>query len=173
MSTILEGFCISIFLVFTCVKGTLSIECFDCSGKIEYCNKTETTKTCHGSQFSCLLRFSSTKVWVIENGRLVSEIQERVSKTCAVESRLYCEDQKKIDPNMDYCKAHWCYKDRCNFELKQAGSDTLTNNKIDPYGWYRTTSSARKNHSETKALTVWLVCICNAIFIRNIGDTVR
>ena len=96
--------CPSIIFRHKNISGILSIECYHCSGKIEYCNKTRTTKTCQGSHFSCLLRFGSTEVWMIKNGKLVSEIQDRVSKTCAVESRSYCEDQKKIDPNLKYCK---------------------------------------------------------------------
>ena len=62
--------------------------------------------TCGGPQYSCLLRFGSTRIRVIKNGVLDYDILSTVTKQCAVESSSYCATQREIDPkilNCDVC----------------------------------------------------------------------
>uniref|UniRef100_A0A7M5X647 Uncharacterized protein n=1 Tax=Clytia hemisphaerica TaxID=252671 RepID=A0A7M5X647_9CNID len=142
MDKIQEYFKILFWLTF--ITDSLSIECYECSGTHTYCNNSRKTTTCDGPQYSCLLSSSTTRVQVIKNGALGNEILTSVTKSCGVETQSsYCKDKQDMDPNMLLCQTNWCYKDFCNFDLKDIKKGAkIQTNQVDPYGWHKTSGAA-------------------------------
>ncbi|XP_066935465.1 uncharacterized protein [Clytia hemisphaerica] len=141
------------------VTDALTIECYDCSGTHAYCNNSRKTIACDGPQYSCLLSSSTTRVRVIKNGLLDYEVLTSVTKACGVETRSsYCKDKQDMDPNMLLCQTNWCYKDFCNFDLKDINKGAKTqSNQVDPYGWHKTSGAAPiKKYSR---ILVWFLSV--------------
>ena len=93
------------------------MDCFECSGDLEYCKTSTETVTCPGQAYSYLYQTTTSEITVIRNEKLVSLQSQSVFKGCAIENERYCEEQNEVNSGLVDCKVSILSRSRCDLSL--------------------------------------------------------